>query len=79
MKEYKIIYVEWVDSSHNTGWQTAEAALKEDHLLDCKTVGFLIKETDDHLTVAQSSAVDPDQVDGVLTIPKVAITKRKYL
>lgn len=79
MKDVKMIYVEWVDSSHSSGWVAAEDAIKLAGDFKCRTVGFLLVETDEHLTVVQTHTEDVKQVDGVMTIPKVAITKRKYL
>ena len=47
-----------------------------------ESVGWLIQELDDRVTIAAHITMgDPDEpeVDGVLTIPKCAITKRQTL
>ena len=75
----RTIYVEWIDSSHGSGWTPTEEAIKGAAYFSCITVGFVLVEDDKHLTVTQTHTDDNKQVDGVLSIPKVAITKRKWL
>ena len=74
MKEVK---VEWIDSTGaQGGWQFVE---------DCRvatskvtTYGFVVREDDDMLVIAQSYSPadgegDSAQVNGVIAIPKVAV------
>ena len=75
-----IIYVEWIDSTSLHGWNSpAEAkALKSD---PCRTVGFLLQETDDAVTLVMSHT-SRDEENGresmanAVVIPKFAVTNR---
>lgn len=40
-------------------------------------MGFVIEETDKHLTLASSLGEDGSDYAGEMTIPKVSITKRR--
>ena len=84
----KIIEIEWVDSNHNAGWKDVGSAIEYANTklsLTCKTAGYLMSETKDRVNVVQSLAwhydedESADSVDGILTIPKVAIIGRRYL
>lgn len=73
----KIVKIDWIDSCIGpAGWGD-----KEDYgnvtLVECTTVGFVVSETKEHITIANT--VNKDQLLGVLTIPKRCIKKRKRL
>ena len=83
MKTPKVCLVEWIDSSGSSGWQLLEdaAAIEPDR---CTSVGFVIAETTDRLTLLQSltnrkGTKVKDHGDHVLTIPKSAIRKTVVL
>lgn len=68
--------MEWVDSSGvQSGWQFLEDFQTE--LVHVTSVGFVIKETDEFIALAQNYGVEttnsPEQINGVITIPKAAI------
>ena len=68
--------MEWVDSAVTMGW-----LYEDDDLLTAShitTIGFLVKETSDSISVSTSYSQHKRFVD-ILTIPKVAIKKRKFL
>jgi hypothetical protein len=48
--------------------------------MKCETVGFLISETDDLISLANSISYETErtheQANGIMTIPKVCITER---
>lgn len=72
----KAVYLEWDDSQSLQGWM-------EDRDLDeptpNKSIGFLIKETDDWLWITTSIDDDgPTKIDP-LAIPKTCIRKRLYV
>lgn len=73
----EVRYVEWLDSTGMHGWRDLKenVSLEPDH---CMTVGFVIKETDDYLTLLQSHTArkdgDLDSGDNSICIPKFAIT-----
>lgn len=74
--KYKIIRVDWIDSSATRGW-TYMPEHKEQNLL-VHSIGYLLKENKTEITISTSytpheSAMDP------LTIPKVAIKSRKFI
>lgn len=76
-----LIEIEWVDSSHGGGWQfMADLDAEPQH---CYTVGYLVRETDDAVTVATSVGVGNDglvsQVCDCMTIPKSVIEKRRVI
>jgi len=68
----KKIYIEWIDSAGYSGWVD-----------DCdfsplliKSFGFLLNEDDTSITIA-SHVAENDTYYAPMTIPKVAIIKRK--
>jgi len=71
----KLIYVEWMDSCSRRGvWH--DLTTFDGALITCRTIGWLVKETDESVTVA--GHYDGESCfSGGMTIPKVAITKRK--
>lgn len=70
----KIVWVEWVDSVSRDGWLIPE---EDTGPKPIRTIGFLVKETEEALTVSGTFATDPTCVPfcGLLTIPLVAVTK----
>lgn len=75
-KKRRVLYVEWVDSAAVGSWMN-EAGLQEPDL--CRTVGWVVKEDDTWLWLAATVQFgDPDFCQRI-TIPKVAITKRRRL
>jgi hypothetical protein len=67
----KIIVIDWVDSIRSFDWTLIEDI--DEKLLDCVSVGFLLKETDDCITIAQNYGLEPEQVCNLITIPKCSI------
>ena len=75
------VVVYWVDSAGADGWIRRDE-LKGFAPLDCVTVGFLVEKTDDHLTVASSTAGgngEQFQVNSPTSIPLVSITRWAFL
>lgn len=75
---HKKIYVEWVDSEEVSGWTTVEEA-DHDNKYPVKSCGFLVKETPKVLIIASSVDEVNGNYLGLLSIPKVAITKTRFL
>ncbi len=75
-----VVYVRWVDSTGRFGWQTMRS-FREGKLdgLICTTIGFLVREDPETISIAQSLAFhegpdeEPDSIDNPLTIPRSAI------
>ena len=78
LQQYEIRYVEWTDSTAQTGWTSVDriAELIVDR---CVTVGFVFKEDEDQLAIVQSFTTrkkpDSNVVDATIVIPKFAITR----
>ena len=75
----KAIYIEWEDSSSFAGgvWSIREDCVKSKPC-SCKTIGFVISETKDAITLA-GSLDGGKHVSGDMTIPKSAIRKRRVV
>jgi len=75
----KAIYVEWDDSS---SWHSGPWCHKRDASIDkpvrCKTLGFILNETDTHITIVGSTDGD-NYISGDMTIPKSSIRKRRVV
>lgn len=72
---YKIKKIKWLDSYGCTNhWQKIENITEK---LICETVGFVVSETDELISLANSIAYETDetieQANGIMTIPKVSI------
>lgn len=67
----KIVVIDWVDSVRASDWVLMEDVNEKS--LDCVSIGFLIKETNKHVTIAQNYGANPEQVCNLMTIPKCSI------
>jgi len=70
-KRYPIKTIYWVDANAGAGWNNREEAAKE-HLSHCATTGYVIKDTDEFITLAVSICSEGGY-NGVMNIPKVWI------
>lgn len=83
LKKWQPVEIFWVDSYRTHGWISLEEAnVDEDYSLDHRTIGYFVGETSRQITVCQSSKTNEDlisepetNIDAVMNIPKVAITK----
>jgi hypothetical protein len=73
MAEYTICRIRWMDANCLSGWHNADA-IAERGLLLVQSVGWLVQESDDCLTLAMSHS--PHRAGDLLTIPKVSIVYR---
>lgn len=64
-----LVLVEWVDAAGDNGWADFHAALGETPG-PCFVVGFLIADTDTHITVVSMGYADIGHVADRTTIPK---------
>lgn len=77
----KAVYLEWIDSSScsNGAWNHVDVVnLKDKEALVCITIGFILNETDTYITVYSTTDCGK-YVAGDMTIPKVAIRKRRVV
>jgi hypothetical protein len=74
----KIIRVQWTDAVSSQGWESMSKSYTP---VNCHSAGFLIEETDKHITVAATWGEDDDgsESNNRITIPKAWIINRKVL
>ena len=81
MSEPQPVYVKWVDSTAKIGWYDAENL--KGLCLECITLGFLVYEDDDLITVSSSISYaeggKPNSVSDPMSIPRVAIRDMWYI
>jgi len=66
----KMVLIQWVDSVFVQGWRDLDS-IKSHRVSDCVSIGILMNETKDWITIVQSKS-DESYGDGI-TIPKVCI------
>lgn len=80
LKKWERVEIDWIDSMHRGKW-IYEGELHDiiqDKYMKCKTIGFFFTQTKLGVVVVQSKSDDGEEkcnVDAVMQIPKVAITK----
>ena len=74
-----IMLIDWVDSCSDPGWQNSADC--KAHLLTCQSVGFVVEETEDIICIAlnRSTKKGYTPFGELMSIPKVAITRRKKI
>ena len=80
----KLIYVEWLDSHTVHGWNSLKELVESQKIDPCKTIGWLVKKTDESILVVSSLSSDenPDVktcAEGNMVIPLSAIVKVRLL
>ena len=73
----RIVQITWLDSKGITAQWEFKDDIEPIPPAVCVSVGFLIDETKEYITIVQSDS--PEQILGRLTIPRAVIKKRKYL
>ena len=68
----RVVWVEWVDSQTQHHWQNPSSIFSEK--LECLTIGFVVHETDDTISITSTLAETGTVLD-TITIPKCAITR----
>ena len=74
-----IVYVEWIDSSRTGGWTSGREAVIPYEKLACESIGFLVNDSEDSITITSSLAMPERGCLNALTIPKCAIRKMHYV
>lgn len=71
------VLVDWVDTASYDRWIKPQDV---NHTMEvCHTLGWVISETEDVLTVAADWGQESQSVSGLMFIPKVAILRRRRL
>lgn len=76
--KYPMTYVKWIDSGSYANQYWHEIKNHDTSILDIETVEFLVHEDQSSVTLALCVSKN-DNMIGDMTIPKVAILKRKTL
>ena len=82
MEEKKLVIIEWIDSCcSNQYWSLTSNTDELDGIcpIAITSVGYVIKETDVFVSVAQNLGEEPSQFCNVITIPKGCIIKIEEL
>ena len=72
----EITFIEWVDATYGSGWESIDA---HQPIATIWSVGMVVDETDDYVTIAASVDEDMEMSNGVMTIPTSAIVTRYEL
>lgn len=74
MKSRKLVLINWIDPACASGWNGPhEANDRWGKTLECKSVGWIIKEDKQKVMIA--SSISPDELGDLFVIPKVCINK----
>ena len=68
----KIVLVNWLDSNSNSAWHNITEA-KHLRPSPCVTIGYVLEDTEEYITIASSFATENDSVSDVICIPKFAV------
>lgn len=74
----RIVEVEWVDSASTGGWGHPDAFIKSG-LARCRTVGYVLERTKDHIVVVQNVGDDTGRVGESMAIPASCIRSVRRL
>ena len=72
------VEIEWLDHSGGTGWAKPEK-YQSDRLSLCRTVGYVISEDRDQVTLMQSQDATYGNVQASMIISKRLILRRRRL
>lgn len=84
IRDRRPVYVEWVDSMAISGWFSPRIVAEEAGGLRCETLGFLVHEDEESVTVSSSVSLTP-KGDGInsssdpMSIPRCAIRVLRYI
>lgn len=54
VKTPAIVLVEWLDAEHEFGWMDGNEIEEQEPVLNCFTIGWLLKKTKTHIRVCQT-------------------------
>jgi hypothetical protein len=74
--KYTLAEIQWDDAATDHGWQQPDEI--EPHVEMALTVGFVVKETADHVVIASTVGED-GSCNGRIQIPKKMIRKRRII
>ena len=71
----RCVEIEFTDACTSGGWMALERQRKETGTSLCRSIGFLVDATADHVTVAQSISQTTENVSDTMSIPRAAIRR----
>lgn len=74
----KLVEIQWLDATGADGWTTEKSLLKETPAIH-NSVGYVIKENKEHITITMSFDEERESLGAWLLIPKSFIKKIKKL
>ena len=74
MKTYKVLRVDWIDSTSHSGWNDREH-LETHHCNSCISCGIQVKTEKGTLGIAHSACVENSDICDTIIIPRKAIRK----
>jgi len=72
-----LVKVDWIDSETHMGWESAAEFM--DKLNTVTTVGYLVYENEEQITIASSYDPEAEHYNSVIRIPKVCVTNREEI
>lgn len=80
----KLVFIEWLDSHSGNGWQRLDDLKGDTRPVVCRSVGWLVSESNGHKTIVPHISGGRDQGitpfgSGDLTIPDKAIRMLRVL
>ena len=76
---HKVVEIEWIDSMTNGGWRSIESYKGDPALALCRTAGYLVEKTKDHITIMQNQSLRSGHVSDSMSIPMVAVKSIRVL
>lgn len=73
----KIVIAEWDDAYSHGGWH--ERNREVDHVARCVTVGILLYNDKEQVTISQNTSNTSGNVGDTISIPKGCIKRIRYL
>jgi hypothetical protein len=84
--EMPVVHIKWLDSSSGSRWIAVEDIDEEYVGIGvCYTIGYVYKEDSETISVVHnvcsktSDVEELDQINGIMTIPKIAILDKKVV
>jgi hypothetical protein len=74
----KVVEVAWFDANTRSRWGSLQEYMEHD-VAPVLTVGYLLKDDDQQVTIITSQGADFDDINGAIAIPKDWVAKMKVL
>lgn len=73
----RLVWVDWLDSSGTSAWRELKSyqEFAKGHNLSCESVGWVIQESADRVTISSTRSKGTDEVNGNQIIPRCAIVE----